>query len=59
MVKHWLDEHADLAEPPPFHIKVISSFRESLTRQFSEPVRIEGRKEKSGSNPGGGDGVDG
>ena len=26
MVKHWLDKHADLQEPPPFHIKVVSSF---------------------------------
>ena len=41
MVKHWLDEHTDLPEPPPFKIKVISSFRDSLTRQISESVRID------------------
>ena len=35
MVKHWIDEHTDLSEPPPFKIKVISSFRDSLTRQIS------------------------
>ena len=43
MVKHWLDEHADLQEPPPFHIKVVSSFKDSMTRQISESVRIDQR----------------
>ena len=41
MVKHWLSDHADLPEPPPFHIKVVSSFKDSMTRQISESVRID------------------
>ena len=41
MVKHWLSDHADLSEPPPFHIKVVSSFKDSMTRQISESVRID------------------
>ena len=41
MVKYWLDEHTDLPEPLPFHIKVISSFRDSLTRKISESVWID------------------
>ena len=41
MVKHWLSDHADLPEPPPFRIKVVSSFKDSMTRQISESVRID------------------
>ena len=30
-----------MSEPPPFHIKVVSSFKDSMTRQISELARID------------------
>ena len=41
MVKHWLSSHAELLEPPKFRMKVVSSFKDALTRQLSESVRID------------------
>ena len=41
MVKHWLTDHVELEEPPVFKMKVVGSFRDALTRQISESVRID------------------
>ena len=41
MVKHWADSHGELKEPPQFKFKVVASFKDALTRQVSEAVRIE------------------
>ena len=41
MIKHWVNDHADMPEPPKFQFKVVSSFKDALTRQVSEAVRIE------------------
>ena len=41
MVKHWADSHGELQEPPQFKFKVVASFKDALTRQVSEAVRIE------------------
>ena len=38
----WL-EHPDMEEPPKFKIKIISTFKDPLTRQIAESVRIERR----------------
>ena len=40
-VKHWVWDHPDLHSPPPFKIKMIGGFKDPLTRQLSEAVRIE------------------
>ena len=34
-------DHGDLNSPPKFKLKVIGSFRDALTRQISESVRID------------------
>ena len=41
MIKHWADSHGELKEPPQFKFKVVASFKDALTRQVSEAVRIE------------------
>ena len=40
-MKHWVLDHPDLSNPPKFKIKIVSSYRDPLTRQVSEAVRIE------------------
>ena len=40
-MKHWILDHPDLPHPPKFKLKIVSSYRDPLTRQVSEAVRIE------------------
>ena len=40
-VKHWLIHHQEMQCPPAFRYKVIASFKDPMTRQLSEAVRIE------------------
>ena len=40
-VKHWLLHHQELHCPPAFRYKVIATFKDPMTRQLSEAVRIE------------------
>ena len=42
-IKHWQLDHPDLDEPPKFRIKIISTFKDPLTRQVAESIRIERR----------------
>ena len=42
-MKHWVLDHPSLLDPPRFKIKVVSSYRDPLTRQVGEAVRIEMR----------------
>ena len=42
-VKHWISSHDDLESPPKFEFKIVSSFKDPLTRQLSEAIRIERR----------------
>ena len=42
-VKHWLLEHPEMKEPPQFKFKIVSTFKDPLTRQLAESVRIERR----------------
>ena len=42
-IKHWQLDHPDLEEPPKFNIKIISTFKDPLTRQVAESIRIERR----------------
>ena len=41
MLKHWLNDHQNLLEPPKFKFRIIRSFQDPLTRQLAEAVRIE------------------
>ena len=41
MFKHWKMDHHELEEQPSFKIKIVGSFRDALSRQISESVRID------------------
>ena len=41
MIKHWVNSHMELPEPPKFNSKVVYRFEDSLTRQISKSVRID------------------
>ena len=41
MHKHWKDAHPEMETRPAFRIEVVASFRDALSRQLSEAVRIE------------------
>ena len=43
MWKHWHNCHGDSGPVQKFKIKVVSSFRDALTRQVAESVRIDRR----------------
>ena len=40
-IKHWLLDHGDLQEPPEFKFRLIRSFKDPMSRQLSEAVKIE------------------
>ena len=42
-MKHWVLDHPNLPDPPKFKMKIVSSYRDPLTRQVGEAVRIEMR----------------
>ena len=41
MVKHWRITHPELPTHPKFNIKVVGTYRDALSRQVPEAVRIE------------------
>ena len=40
MVKHWMEHHPSLASLPAFRYRIIRSFKDCLTRQIHEAVKI-------------------
>ena len=38
--KHWRECHPEMLEMPTFKFKIVKSFRDSLSRQVAESVRI-------------------
>ena len=36
-----MTDHSDLGTPPKFKMKVVGSFKDALSRQLSEAVRID------------------
>ena len=46
-IKHWMLDHSELKEPPPFRFKLVKCFRDPMSRQISEAVRIELRGEST------------
>ena len=41
MLKHWKDAHPEMENRPDFRIEVVASYRDALSRQLGEAVRIE------------------
>jgi hypothetical protein len=41
MVKHWMSSHSDENSCPPFQFKIIGSYRDCLSRQVSEALKIQ------------------
>ena len=41
MRKHWVECHPDMKEIPKFRFKIVKSFKDSLSRQVAESVRID------------------
>ena len=46
LVKHWMMTHPDDDQCPPFKIKVIGSYKDCLTRQVSEALKIHNSKDE-------------
>ena len=44
-IKHWLSSHQELKSPPKFRVEVVASYRDAMTRQIAEAVRIDLRGE--------------
>ena len=40
-IKHWILSHPEMQEPPAFRFKIIKTFKDPMSRQLSEAVRIE------------------
>ena len=41
--EHWLLDHPEIEETPKFNFKIISTFKDPLTRKLAERLRIERR----------------
>ena len=44
VAKHWQESHPQREEAPEFRFKIVKSFRDPLTRQVSESIRIDLRR---------------
>ena len=44
IAKHWQESHPDMRKVPEFRFKIVRSYRDPLTRQVGESVRIDMRK---------------
>ena len=40
IVKHWMDRHRDMNQPPAFRFRVLKTFKDCLTRWLSEAINI-------------------
>ena len=40
-IKHWLTDHRELATPSAFRYKLIQSFKDPMSQQLAEAVRID------------------
>jgi hypothetical protein len=40
ITKHWMNEHSDLMDIPPFKFRVVKVYRDALSRQLGEAVGI-------------------
>ena len=44
-MKHWLTSHEELLAPQKFEFSIVRTFKDPLTWQLSEAIRIERRGE--------------
>ena len=40
IVKHWMYQHADVEQMPPFTFTILNSFKDGLSRQVAEAIEI-------------------
>ena len=40
IVKHWMSSHPDIPSPPKMTFTVLAMFKDALSRQISEALRI-------------------
>ena len=45
IVKHWMNTHADLPSPPRMMFSITARYRDCLTRQIGEALRINNSKD--------------
>ena len=43
IAKHWEENHPELENPPRFRFRIVKSYRDPLTRQIGESIRIDMR----------------
>ena len=41
IIKHWMLSHKDLDQRPPFAFKVITKYKDCLSRQIGEAIKIQ------------------
>ena len=42
-VKHWFLDHPEELDPPKFRVRVIGSYKDAMSRQVKEAIRIQNR----------------
>ena len=42
-VKHWFLDHPEELDPPKFRIRVIGSYKDAMSREVKEAIRIQNR----------------
>ena len=45
IVKHWMSVHPEHPNPPPFKFKVTQQFKDCMSRQVAEAIRIQHTKD--------------
>ena len=45
IVKHWMNSHADLPSPPQMEFSITARYRDCLSRQIGEALRINFTKD--------------
>ena len=43
MVKHWFLDHPGLSELPKFKFRIVGKYKDSMTRQIKEAIRVQNR----------------
>ena len=42
-VKHWFLDHQEVADPPRFRYMIVGSYKDAMSRQVKEAIRIQNR----------------
>ena len=49
MVKHWFLDHQEEASLPAFRFRVLGKYKDCLTRQLKEAIRVQNRPDNLNS----------